>query len=526
MSSRRARKPLVAAVAAAAASAACGAMPPVPRVVDGAVRVGIDVSPEAYAAFLRGTLAERDGRKPDAVAAYEDALDAAHDEPLLLARLAAARCAVDPDDARADRLLARAVKLDPSSGPVAEGIARCASGRKNAEATRKAAEQIVRAEPFSARLERLRVEVSPVAAASARQRLVALTVARGGDATAFEALRAWARAHDDAELEVHALVRLVELGPAAAVADAEAVAGRLEGEGARALATRLAEAVVDARRSRGGPRPRARVTGWLALDAALARGDVELARARASAVGISDVGFAARAILLGRADLARPALEARLGAEPTAEEACALAALLELPACAGPPASARATRADDALVRLVLVDRLHAAGDDLGELTRGLAGAFLPGDDLVEEALARLVGDGALSPEGVTPSVNVRARLAGASLPGVPMPPGLAPRLALASRVLDAPESDETRDLAVRLAHVAGSDPYVVAAWSRLDGPVPGELRPDEALAAHPTHRALLAALSGPAWAARRPELAAVARPRLAALDAARPGRR
>ena len=219
-------------------------------------------------------------------------------------------------------------------------------------------------------------------------------------------------------------------------------------------------------------------------------------------MGISDVGFAARAILLGRADLARPALEAARR-RTDGQEACALAALLELPACAGPPASARDAR-DDALVRLVLVDRLHAAGDDLGE-SRAASRARSPGDDLVEEALARLVGDGALA-EGVTPSVNVRAWRARTARRRHAA--GARPRLALASRVLDAPGPTRRGPRGPpRARRGLGS---VVAAWSRLGGP---SRRAPAGRGARRTHAPRLVAGS-PARRGRRAALGSPPSPR------------
>ena len=49
-------------VAAAPGLAGCGAEPRVVRVYDGRIVEGRYVSPEAYAAFLRGVLAEESGR--------------------------------------------------------------------------------------------------------------------------------------------------------------------------------------------------------------------------------------------------------------------------------------------------------------------------------------------------------------------------------------------------------------------------------------------------------------------------------
>ena len=54
--------------------AACGSEPRVARVYDGKLVEGRFVSPDAYAAFLRGVLAEESGDLKGATAAYAQAI--------------------------------------------------------------------------------------------------------------------------------------------------------------------------------------------------------------------------------------------------------------------------------------------------------------------------------------------------------------------------------------------------------------------------------------------------------------------
>src|SRR3954464_11392997 len=99
---------LVLSLSAAASmlALACGSEPRVARVYDGHLVEGRYVSPDAYAAFLRGALAEESGDLKGAVAAYSQALDEDEDDPEIASRIGEARCKLDPKDPEIDRAFA------------------------------------------------------------------------------------------------------------------------------------------------------------------------------------------------------------------------------------------------------------------------------------------------------------------------------------------------------------------------------------------------------------------------------------
>ncbi len=130
--------------AAALALAGCAATPAVDRMYGGRVVAGRYVGPEAYAAFLRGAIAEAAGDAGAALVAYEEAARLDREGPEVWARIAAVRCAADPRDARADDAFARAFAADATYAPAWEAKARCALSRGDergaAAAARRAAE--------------------------------------------------------------------------------------------------------------------------------------------------------------------------------------------------------------------------------------------------------------------------------------------------------------------------------------------------------------------------------------------------
>ena len=100
-------------LAMGAACSACAGAPDVTRIVDGHVLEGPFVEPEAYAAFLRGAIAEERGDLPSALREYEAILSVDDDNPEIWTRIGAVRCRTDPRDAEGARAIDRALALDP-----------------------------------------------------------------------------------------------------------------------------------------------------------------------------------------------------------------------------------------------------------------------------------------------------------------------------------------------------------------------------------------------------------------------------
>ncbi|MDP9148414.1 MAG: hypothetical protein M3O36_00515, partial [Myxococcota bacterium] len=118
-------------IAAAFALAACGPAATVQRVYEGRLVEGRYVQAEAYAAFLRGTLAEATGDVSAALSTYGAAV---RDDPTsaeLWTRLGDLRCTQSAGDASADRSFSRALQLDAGYAPAWMARARCELARGN-----------------------------------------------------------------------------------------------------------------------------------------------------------------------------------------------------------------------------------------------------------------------------------------------------------------------------------------------------------------------------------------------------------
>ena len=94
--------------------AGCRTEPLVVRSYNGRLVVERFVPPDAYAAFLRGALAEASGDLKGALAAYDDATSEDEGDPEIWSRLGAVRCAINPKDREADRAFGRAAAVDPT----------------------------------------------------------------------------------------------------------------------------------------------------------------------------------------------------------------------------------------------------------------------------------------------------------------------------------------------------------------------------------------------------------------------------
>ncbi|HEY6464242.1 MAG TPA: hypothetical protein VIY73_28940, partial [Polyangiaceae bacterium] len=218
------KRTIAALVCASAACVGCVHPGTVERAYGGDVVEGRFVSPDAYAAFLRGALAEAEGRTEEAVAAY---VQAAHDDPASpepWARIAHVSCvsgiapsapAVGADAAaRGEAAARRAIALDDAYAPAWVAAAECAGARGDASGQRAAADRAMLLDPRGDEATVLMAkgetgEASP----AAREALVALTVTAHDPRVAWGALARWAQAHGDAALWTRALVELARVAP-------------------------------------------------------------------------------------------------------------------------------------------------------------------------------------------------------------------------------------------------------------------------------------------------------------------------
>ena len=405
---------LVAALALGPCLAACTAQPRVVRVYDGRIVEGRFVSPEAYAAFLRGVLAEESGDLKAAVAAYAIAVDEDEGDPEIMARIGEARCKLEPKDPLADRAFDAALKRDPASASALAAKGRCALARgRTGEAVELARLASVQ-DPNNVGLEALVVRAAASRTdASTRERAIALTLAHGESAVAWDALVVWGRGHQDVQLVVRGLEGLVRTAPARSV-EAERAARALLDSGDVALARRLACAVADAPRALGVIGPRDATVARLAVDEALLRGDRAVALTRATRGHVSLAEVAARAVLLDQKELGASIAASVADADPGASGAVMVRAALSASGAVGlkprPDLLARITDQPPELCALLFADRLATvAGAEVARqwLARITRTPMASGDPL-GGPLAR-----DLAARGVLPMTDLPAELRG-----------------------------------------------------------------------------------------------------------------
>ena len=424
----------------------------VERAYDGYVWLGRSVDAAAYASYARGVLAELDGRRDDAIAAYREVLrmDSGSGEARI--RLGALECARD------------------FGGP---------AGSSKAPHVQSMAEEFVPTDASApGPTERCSASVGISAGDPARHRgrderasIVARSLA--GAAGGWSAVAAWAETQRDVALNVYAQARLVRqsvLWRPRAVATAQ----RLAGQGEVGAARTLAGAIVDAG---GGPLSDADVEriGRLAVDDAIVAGDVALARARATHARIGLEEVAARALLASRPGVARGLALERLGAEPETLGARLVAACVEgsellgdwetQGPANGPVSAAAFVAYGAALVEAsppaearVLLERIPHANPS-------------GGDDLVVREATELAALGVLSAGALPPDGLVELAARYGSLP----PPSwsnaaLDARHRYLALALTRPGASETAALGALLSVSASRDPIVAAAaaWVSL----------------------------------------------------------
>jgi tetratricopeptide (TPR) repeat protein len=166
----------------------CGSTPRVTRVYDGRVVEERYIAPEAYAAFLRGALAEESGDFRSAIDAYREAEDEDEVDPEIATRLGEVRCRVDPRDPEIDRAFARAMKRDPGSASALAAAGRCALSRGRAAEAAELARRAAELDPSNVTLIAFAARTRAVEGDPAgRAQVVALTEAHGEIAAAWDA---------------------------------------------------------------------------------------------------------------------------------------------------------------------------------------------------------------------------------------------------------------------------------------------------------------------------------------------------
>lgn len=506
------------AALAVLAAAGCAHPGVVQRAYDGTVVDGRYVSPEAYAAFLRGAIAEAGGHAADAVAAYREAAERDPDSPEPWTRIAEVRCAGEareraargerapasaaPSEAQreAERAIARALAIDPGYARAWAARAACAEARGDAAAQRDAAARAAALDPAGDGANIMLARAEPARAATSREALVALTITAHDPAAAWDALAAWAEAHRDVALWARALVELARVAPERREAVARA-AESLAGAGDAAEARAVAAAAVDA-----SPAPlpeRLALAARLAVDEAIARADSDAVRRRATRGRLPLDEAAGRALLGGQRGLARSLASVHASADPASLGARLVLAVVEgrdLASIASQLRPGDAPAASAAAVAFgTAVIRASASADARSALAAVPWAPIVAGDDRVVRPAVDLASRGALPtaalpPDGLAELAVVEAATA---------PRGLDPddaRLDLRHRYLALalahPDAPAVRDLGAHLRAVAPADPVVNAASALLQLASGAPISPDaprELLARNPADPLLAA---------------------------------
>jgi len=470
---------------------ACASRPTVTRVVDGRIVEGAIVLPDEYATFLGGAMAEEQGDLSVALHAYESVSEMDPRNPEIWTRIGMVRCQKDPRDGRAMSAIERALSIDPEYAAAWMARARCellrgvdrgdveSSARRATDLDPQAvAPQVILATALA---------MQPGAQSeAARERLVALTLKQRTSTAAWRALGAWGKSHRDPALVARAYGEVARIAPAA---HAEVAAEILElaGEGELIAARSLAGALVDARRTTGAG-AEAEMTGAglvarLAVDDAIVAGDSDRARRRAVASHLALDVVAGRALLLGRADMARDFAEPLRDADPHAVGPRLVLAILAYEAddragiTRAFAASGSKSGGDSPVAVEVLLPFLRAVSRGMGAaIARQVATAFPPsetivaGDALVVPLAVALVDSGSLPPASLSADGRLelavrRGELVTGSLDALNALDARHRLLALAST---RPTSNEARAL---LRHVGAAwerDPLVAVAMGRM----------------------------------------------------------
>ena len=448
---------------------ACAHESRIERAYDGHVVDGRYIAPQAYAAFLRGTIASAQGDPKGALDAFDEAARLDPTSAEVWTRMGDVRCRSNARDEHADRDFARALALDPTYARAWGAKARCALARGDAAGARAAAERASRTDPTADGANVLLARTAP-AYATTRQSLMALTLTASDPATAWDALATWAKAAGDLGLWSRALVELARVAPARRdeiAGAAEELAGAGEAWEARQVA---AAAAQDDERPLSGSHP---LAARLALDEAIARGDPSAVSQRATRVRLPLDEAAGRAFLAGDRSMAHAIASEAASADPAATGARLVAAAsgggdLLIAVSHVSPADGEASAA--ALVAFALAfAHTTSPQQSRAVLSKVPHRPIVGGDDRVIRPAVLLAWRGSFPAEALPPEGEVEL----AALRGEALADALT---AEGQRVLDArheylalaiarPASARARVLAARLR---GSTDSVVAAASAL----------------------------------------------------------
>lgn len=279
------------------------------RIVDGVPIEGRFVSASAYAAYLQAAEREARGDQRGALAAYGSAIDRDPESVLPWVRVGEIRCSMGETE-RATAAFDEAEARAPRFEPLWRARAACALAVDDAHGAVVAARRGVAERPRE--VETVILLARALAATDqpqeARRYLVSLAVQYP------ERRDIW--------------VAMSELGDAAWVARADERLAELEAVG---VAGDVSSRLVRERK------------GWLEVDRALRDGELDAARRAMLRAGIDHRLLAARALMLGEAELALEEAELRLDANP-AESDARVALALAADLAQNEPALVRALR--------------------------------------------------------------------------------------------------------------------------------------------------------------------------------------
>jgi tetratricopeptide (TPR) repeat protein len=516
----------------------CGGESKVVRVYDGRIVEGKYVSPDAYAWFLRGVLAEDGGDLDGAVGAYEQAIKEDDDDAEVWARLGGALCKRNPKDGAVDKAFSRALAVDATYAGALAAKARCELGRGNAAVAAADAQKAAHEDPANVEIEALLVRAEARGAggaASSGERAIALTLAYGERPAAWEALVAWGQSKNRADLVARGLEGLLRAAPARS-SEVERGAVELLGDGHTGLARRVAAAIADSPRELLVRGPRDATVARLAVDEALARGDEATATARATRGRVELAEVAARAVVLERREVAARIARVVAHADPGSSAAHMVLAALTGSSKSHHPGDVLVKVGDEApeICALVLADRIaESAGADAARtwLSKVSRRAMAAHDPLAGPLAVDLAARGVLGPSelGQELAIELAARRREPPPPLEKTTTGadVDTKHAFLLAAMTEPTGAVARALVLRLANAADDDPLVAFAIARITlatlaaGATAGDGALDHvrrAAASAPTDPLVLSALVELAMKAARGEDLAPMRSRLMAV--------
>lgn len=467
------RRALLAASGLALLASACAREPSVMRAYDGDVVLGAFVEPDAYAWMLRGAIAEAGAHWPDALQAYEQAAAGAPRSPEVWTRIGAVRCEANPRDTGADQALDRALHLDAGYARAWSARARCAQARGDEAGAKAAAMRAAEIDPAAdgsnVLLARADGSGGARGAASAdvstRERLVALTATARDPVVAWEALETWAEARGDVALWSRALVELARRAPS----KRDAIAGAAEalaGSGALGEARAVAAAAVDADTQPMG-QGRA-LAARLAVDEAIARGDADAVRARATRGRIPLDEAAGRALLAGDTRLGRTLADEETFADPASRGARLVRAVASGGDLVAAASDARAGDTKPSAAALVAFGAALARSVPPARAAAALRGteaeSIVDGDDRVVRPAVELVSRGLMPAERLPAGGSVELAVLQGDARTLPAQAKLDARHEYLALALTHPDAPRARELAKRLAVVGAGDDLVAVA--------------------------------------------------------------